>query len=326
MSVLFIAAAAVQAASAPSIEITNFAGEVRIEPGAALGVRVDRPDAEGPVEITETADGLIIDGGRDMRRWRCRGGWREDRVGPDRRSRRAFDELPLLVITSPEPAALDLDESIVRAEAGDLASLDLDLAHCGAFEAGDVAGDAVIALSGSTDVSLDDVAGGVTIALSGAGGVSVASSAGAEVSASGSGGADLGDMAGPLTVRLSGSGDVRAGEAASVDARTSGSGDITVGAVVGGINFSSSGSGDLSAERMNGALDAALGGSGDVAIEAGRAEPFQVRATGSGGVDFGGTAVNVSVRLTGSGDVEVAAVEGDQDLRTTGSGDFEVGG
>jgi hypothetical protein len=326
MSLLVLAAAAVQASGAPTIAITDFAGEIRIEQGAALSARVERADPDGPVSIEETGAGLVIDGGRDMRSWRCSGGWRETRVGPRRGEARPFDELPLLIITAPEPAAFDLDDSIVRAEAGDLAALELGLAHCGAFQAGMIGGDARLGLSGSADVSLGDVGGDAAVAISGSSDVT------------------LGDVTGALAVSISGSGDVQTGNAASLEARTSGSGGIDAGDIAGpltysasgsgdlaarsalGLDFSSSGSADLELGRLEGPLSVTLSGSGDAIIGDGRADPFQVRATGSGGVEFGGTAANVDVRLSGGGDVRVGAVEGAQNVRTTGGGDFEIGG
>lgn len=325
MSLLILAAAAVQASGAPSISITDFAGEIRIEEGASLSVRIERPDADGPVAINETANALVIDGGRDMREWRCRGGWRQTRVGEDRRSARPFDELPLLIITTPEPAAVELEDSIVRAQLGDLASLDLGLPSCGSVEAGDIAGAAQFGLAGSADVTAGDVGGAARIAIAGSSDVA------------------LGDVSGELSVAVSGSGDVTVGNSASADVSVSGSGDIELGSISGPLDYSASGSGDLeavsaqgltmrsggSAElamgRLDGPLSVTLSGSGDVRITDGRAESFEVRSSGSGGVRFCGTAASVDVRLSGSGDVRVGAAESVQSLRTTGSGDFETG-
>lgn len=326
MSLLAVtAAAALQASGAPALSITDFAGEIRIEQGASLAARIERPDADGPVSIEDGPDGLIIDGGRDMREWGCRGGWRETRVGADRRSARPFDELPLLIITTPNPAALQLEDSIVRATLGDLASLELGLSSCGSVRAGNVEGDASISLAGSADVELGDVGEDARIAIAGSSDV------------------DLGEVSGAVTIAIAGSGDVSLGNTGSADVRVAGSGDIEMGAIGGVLTYSASGSGDLeaisaqgldmrsggSAElrlgRLTGSLSVSLSGSGDVRIDEGRADPFQVRSSGSGGVSFGGTALNIDVRLSGSGSVRVGASEGPQNVRTTGSGDFEVG-
>lgn len=326
MSLLVLAAAAIQASGAPSISITDFAGEIRIEQGASLSARVERPDADGPVSIEEGANGLFIDGGRNMRRWGCRGGWGETRVGENRRSARPFDELPLLIITTPQPAALDLDDSIVRASLGDLAALDLGLPSCGSVEAGNVAGDAQVGLSGSADVSVGEIGGEARFGISG------------------SGDAVAGDVGGALSISISGSGDVQAGDAASANVQVSGSGDIELGVLAGPLTYSASGSGDLdlvsalgldmrsggsadlTLDRVDGPIAISLSGSSYVRIDEGRADPFTVRSSGSGAVSFGGTAANIDVRLSGSGDVRIGAVEGSQSVRTTGSGDFEVGG
>lgn len=325
MSVFILAAAAAfQTAAAPSVEIRGFAGEIRLEAGDAVSARIERADPDAPVRIEETDNTLVIEGGREMARWRCRGGWRESRVGPSRREARPFTDLPLLIITTPDPAALSLERSIFQARAQDLASLEASLPSCGELTAGDVAGDASIAISGSADLSVGTIGGE------------------ADISISGSGDARLGDVAGPVRIRLSGSGDVALGDAPSLEARTSGSGDIDAGAVAGAISFNASGSGDLTAAaasgfamrssgsadvalgRLEGPLEVSLSGSGDIDIADGRAEPFTVRAAGSGGVDFAGVAVDVDVVVSGGGDVRVAAVEGRQSVRATGGGDFTI--
>ena len=107
MSIIALAAAAVlgQASDATNVQISDFAGEIRIEQGESFAARIERPDSEAPVSIDESGSGLIIDGGRDLRRWGCYGGWRETRVGRSRSSARPFEELPLLIITSPDPVA-----------------------------------------------------------------------------------------------------------------------------------------------------------------------------------------------------------------------------
>jgi hypothetical protein len=103
----------------------------------------------------------------------------------------------------------------------------------------------------------------------------------------------------------------------------SGGGDVEA-VSAGGLEMRSSGSTDLSLDRLDGPLSVSLGGSGDVRITDGRAEPFQVSATGSGGVRFGGVAIGVDVRLTGGGDVRVGAAEGARSVRITGGGDFSA--
>ncbi|MEO1039505.1 MAG: DUF2807 domain-containing protein [Pseudomonadota bacterium] len=389
---LFSALIAIQSADTPRLDggqsdrseparvsVTDFAGEIRIQSGPQLRARVERPDTAVELVIEQSAGGISIDGGRNLRRLGCYGGLNEARVGPNRREAEPFSALPLLIITSPDPVALEIDDSIFRAEAGDLAALDLSASRCGDFAAADVDGPARIALSGSTDVVLGDVAEAARIAISGSGDVELGSArsldarisgsgdvaageiygpvnashsgsgglrsgdaASAEVRISGSADIELGDLVGALDVRISGAGDVSAGDVGALSAQTSGSGGVQVRDVDGRVEFSASGRGGLEAGRIGG-LDARIGGSadieagavdgpvtvsisgsGDVEIGGGRAEPFEVRLTSSGGVRFEGLAVNPQIQISGGGDVRVDAVEGAPSVRRTGSGRFEI--
>lgn len=344
MSIIALAAAAAlgQASQASIVEISDFAGEIRIEQGTSFGARVERQDSEAPVSIDENRNGLIIDGGRDLRRWGCYGGWRESQVGRNRSSARAFDELPLLIITTPDPVALTIEDSIIQGRADDLASLDLGARSCGDFAAGDILGDANIRISGSMDVDTGDVGGEASVSVSGSGDITLGdvtgnldarfsgsgdfeagSSAEASIRASGSSDVTLGDVTGDLSLQISGSGDVEAGRVGDLSASTSGSGDVSVESS-GGLSVRSSGSSEYTLESLNGPLSVEINGSGDVEIGSGRADIFTVSTGGSGGVSFGGVVGEADVRIRGSGDVRVNRVEGSQRVRATGSGDFRV--
>ncbi|CAN0104935.1 unnamed protein product, partial [Chrysoparadoxa australica] len=230
MSVLLAALAAAAQSSSPAISVTDFVGEIRIVQGATLSATVERQGAAPIVEISESANALRIDGGQDIRRWRCYGRNEENRrVGRNRGDALRFDEWPLLTITTPNPADFSIEDSVFRGEAGDLASLDLGASKCGSFEGGAVAGDANVGLSGSADVTIGDVGGEAAVAISGSGDVALGSAASLSIAVSGSGDVSAHDIAGELTVSLSGSGDVEAGNVEAFTGRSSGSGDIEIG-------------------------------------------------------------------------------------------------
>ena len=129
MSLIVAAALALQAGGAPEIEISNFVGEVVIENGATLSVRVERSAGNEPVDVTETANRLVIDGGQSLRRWGCYGRRDERRVGRNRSSSKPFEDYPRLVISMPEPADLNVERSIISGTTDDLSALDLS-ARC----------------------------------------------------------------------------------------------------------------------------------------------------------------------------------------------------
>lgn len=216
---------------------------------------------------------------------------------------------------------------------------DIETSASGDVRIGDAASLSA-ALSGSGDVAAGDVAGPIEASLSASGDFSAGSATQADVSASGSGDVTLGSVAGRLAARLSASGDLEAGDAGVLDAVTTGSGDIGIGDAPGGISFRSGASGSLNAgdaggvnatlngsggaylDSVNGAVRLVLSASGDIEIDAGRADPFSVRSSGSGDVEFAGTAVSPQVTMTAGGDVVVGQVEGSSHVQSNGSGTF----
>jgi hypothetical protein len=82
--------------------------------------------------------------------------------------------------------------------------------------------------------------------------------------------------------------------------------------------------GDAEIGPVNGALDLAVAGSGDVV--AGPTGSADVRLAGSGDVILGPVAGGVSVSVAGSGDVAIATVNGPTRIALQGSGDVLIGG
>jgi len=344
MTVMVLAlATAMQAGGAPVVEIENFIGTVRVEQGATLDARVERA-GDVRADIRNSGGELVIDGGQNMRRVQCFGGWREQRVGRSRRDALSFDALPVLIITTPEPASFELGDSVVRAEIGDTRSLDVEMSSCSTLNAGNVEGDAHLAIRGSGNVRIGEVGGALHAGLSGSGALTARDiGETAELAVSGSGDVELGDIGGDVEVGISGSGHVRAGHVASLDASVSGSGNVEIGNANGGVRYAASGSGDLKVgattdvyvrssgssnlevASMDGELNVSSGGSGDVRIEQGRATRVEAVLAGSSDLWFGGTAGDVDIRVSGGSDAYIRTVTGARNIHTSGGGDFTTG-
>lgn len=301
--------AGAQAYSGGTLEIENFIGVIEIREGSGE-ITVTVENTGGHVEdpmVSASSDTVRVDGGQSLRNINCNTRNNQMRIGP-RFNMHDIEEYPRLVITAPSDTVLSLHDSAYRATAGDLGSLDLGVVSCGDFEAGDVAGDARIAIAGSGDVFIGTVGGDADIDIGGSGDVETGRVSGmGDIDIGGSGDVTVDDFGGSVEISIGGSGDVVTGDVASLSVRVNGSGDITTGA-------------------LNGAFDASINGSGDIDIARGRAQPFTVDINGSGDVDFGGTAVDVRVRENGSGDINVRDMEGSIDWRRHGRSVLRSGG
>lgn len=344
MTVMVLAlATAMQAGGAPVVEIENFIGTVRVIEGATLDARIERA-GEARADIRTSGGALEVDGGENMRRVQCYGGWRDQRVGRSRRDAKSFDELPVLIITTPSAVSFELGDSVVHAELGDTARLEVELSACSTLNAGDVAGDARLAIPGSGNVRIGEIGGALDAALSGSGALSARDiGETVELAVSGSGNAELGDVGSDMVIGISGSGHVRAGHAASLDASVSGSGNVEIGNAREFVRYAASGSGDLKVgatsdvyvrssgssnlevASMDGVLNISSGGSGDVRIEQGRAVSVEAVLGGSSELWFGGTAGDVDIRVSGGSDAYIRTVTGERNIHTSGGGDFSTG-
>jgi hypothetical protein len=147
-----------------------------------------------------------------------------------------------------------------------------------------------------------------------------------ELSNGGCGDWSVANVAGALTVRMAGSGDLRAGDAASAHVRIAGSSDVFLRSVNGGLDIASSGSGNLHAETMAGPLHVRIAGSGDVTVPGGQVTDMSVAVAGSGDIRFGGVAQDLDATIVGSGDVSVGRVTGHVSKHVAGSGSVTIGG
>ena len=74
-----------------------------------------------------------------------------------------------------------------------------------------------------------------------------------------------------------------------------------------------------------GAIEVAIGGSGDVAFEGGRSSAMDVSIAGSGDVRFAGVAGSLEAAIVGAGDIQVNEVTGNVSRSIMGAGDIRVG-
>lgn len=294
-SALVLAAALAPAGSAQSfnsssLDIRNFIGTIEIrEANGSVLVNVERgaSDMDAP-SVSESGGVVRVDGGRAMRNMNCttRNGnisVREGRIG----ERRPLSDYPTLVISAPSSLALHIERALFVGEAGNLGSLDLDFDHCGAFTAGDVAGDASVDIDGSGDVRLGTIGGMADFEIDGSGDLRSQGIGGsAELGIDGSGDITTGDIGGSVEIGIDGSGDIETGRVQSAQISIDGSGNAVLASVDGGVTIG-------------------IDGSGDVVIGAGRAQPFRVEIDGSGDVRFNGEAIDLHVEIDGSGDVRV---------------------
>lgn len=120
----------------------------------------------------------------------------------------------------------------------------------------------------------------------------------------------VGDVGAGLEVDVSGDADLLTGDAAMADIDIAGPGDVIVGDVEGMLDVSIAGSGTVRGNRLEGPLTVRIAGSGAVSVKAGRAEKLKAYIDGSGGVFFGGTAIQPDLRLSGSAEVRMGAMTG----------------
>jgi len=86
-----------------------------------------------------------------------------------------------------------------------------------------------------------------------------------------------------------------------------------------------SGASDVTINHLNGPASLQMTGSGDVHIHSGQADTFVIHGTGSGSVDFNGTAGAVTVDTSGSGDVQITRATGPITQHSNGSGETHIG-
>ena len=193
----------------------------------------------------------------------------------------------------------------VDASAG---ALDVMQNGSGDLDVASVGGALRVRLNGSGDVRAVSAGAGVQAELVGSGNLMVASMSGPLT-------ARL-DGSGDLHV---------GGTASGANLDLQGSGDVAIGAVSGPLRAHLDGSGNLGIASMTGGqADLVLNGSGDLIVNGGTADRLAARQSGSGDIRFHGHAVALDADLGGSGDIYVADA-GQTSIRDHGSGSVRVG-
>ncbi len=234
-----------------------------------------------------------------------------------------INDLPLVFVRVPANAVVK-DSGYVFGQIGASKSLDFILNGSGDWNIGPVAGQLNIIDSGSGGIHVAQTAGDAIVDNMGSGDINLDGTRGLKISLSGSGNFNV-QQAGDVDLQNQGSGDVSLGRIRSLKAGLNGSGDLAVQSVGGNFSLVNNGSSDVNIDRLTGPASLDLSGSGDVHIQQGMAQTFMIRGSGSGDVDFGGTAGSVNIDSNGSGDVTIGKATGPVQSRVTGSGEMHIG-
>ncbi|MBB35283.1 MAG: hypothetical protein CME88_14845 [Hirschia sp.] len=289
-------AGSAQVGAGGRIEVSDFIGTLIIETGRNKGyssksepgaaVRDGLLDAPGAQALD---NGIRIIGDEDVKIKNCSSSGGKHRIQLKGHETRPLSDYPVVRITAPSDAVIDLGMR------GGLATIgDLDAAH--------------VSINGCGDVELSDVTGELEVGINGSGDL-------------------LSANVGQLNASVKGSGDIVVGDVAG-DAQLSimGSGDIGTGTVNGSISASIRGSGDIRTGGGSGDLDVSIRGSGDVRIDGGEFEDAKLSIAGSGDIKVNASVTDLNVDVAGSGDIRVIAATGKIHASRRGSGDIVVNG
>lgn len=134
----------------------------------------------------------------------------------------------------------------------------------------------------------------------------------------------IADVSGRLALDMEGLGDVRAARAGSADLTIEGMADVELTSV-GALKTALQGVADVTVGRVDGPVDIALEGMGDVHIKSGRATTFAARLEGMGDVQFDGVADRLDATADGMGSVRVAKVTGPVRKSQSGFAKVKIG-
>ncbi len=233
------------------------------------------------------------------------------------------NDLPLVFVRVPQNAVVK-DGAYIFGQVGPARNLDFVLNGSGNWNIAPVSGQLNIIDSGAGHIHAAPVSGDAIVDSMGSSDIALDSTRNLKLSLSGSGAFNV-RQAGDVDLQNQGSGDVQLGHIRSLRAGLNGSGDLQVDTVGGNFALVNNGSSDVEIQRLTGTVSLDMSGSGDVRISQGMAQTFMIRGSGSGDVDFGGTAGSVNVDSNGSGDVTIGKATGAVQTRVTGSGEMHIG-
>lgn len=280
--------------SGDEIEIEDFIGTIVIETGPGMtlsatlesGVAVAAGELDAPV-VRRTKNGVSVEGDDRAKVRNCNTSNGSYHLQIKGHSKRPLSDFPVLRMTAPSNADLDLEIVAGLATIGDVAEADAGVSGCGDITLANVAGELEAGVNGSGDIAAGDV--------------------------------------GALSAAIRGSGDIRVGEVAGeAEMSIAGSGDIAVGRVGGEMELNIAGSGDIRAAGGAGELEVNIHGSGDVRIEDGAFGDAELNIAGSGDIRIDGEVRDLAISIAGSGDIRVATATGEVDVSRFGGGDIYV--
>ena len=145
-----------------------------------------------------------------------------------------------------------------------------------------------------------------------------------EISSGGCGDWVVANVQNSAEINIGGSGRTWVGRSEKLEVAIGGSGDVYANQTD-NLEVAIGGSGNVVLQRVNGPVDVAIAGSGDVRIASGDSPEMEVAIAGSGDVTHGGTVGNLSSTIVGSGDIRVAHVTGNSTRTVMGSGRIRIG-
>lgn len=293
---------------ASSLIVRNAAAVLRVIPEERTDISVTVTGGETlePLSVGVAGSELVVDGGLKTRSRTCGSENGVFFVQWPGAKRVALAQLPMITARVPMDVVLAAGWA-VQSEIGPSRSAELSFSSCASQTIGPVAARLDVSSSGSGNV-IAQTAGEAVVDLSGSSDITLA------------------DIGGPLEAELSGSGSVRAGNiAGKADLNLAGAGEIQVGTVGGPLGVDLAGSGDITAVSATGDMEFNLAGSGDLVVQSGTASAIEANIAGSGNIDFGGEAASVQANIVGSGDVRVKNVTGKVEQSAIGSGKVIIG-
>jgi hypothetical protein len=294
------------AKAAPSVQIRNAAVRVVVVPEARSDVQVTvLKTTDGlPLYISRRGETVFVEGRLPHLFRHCGGQGEKLRISFLTR-RYVAKDFPSIVVKTPMDAKVYAGGAALGS-VGRARTVELSNSGCGDW----------------TVANTQDV---LVVRTSGAGRVQAGSAGSAELTISGSGSMRVGPVTGLVTSRISGSGSLQAASMGEADFNISGSGSQRTGVIARGLRSVISGTGDVDAVSISGPMDVRVSGVGHIRAPRGEVTTLTARISGSGDVNFGGTAQDLEANVSGAGDVYVANVTGDVVKHVSGAGQVRVG-
>jgi hypothetical protein len=262
-------------ASAQSVEFRNVSARVVIVPEQRADVQVIilKTNPSLPLRVEKGFGGKMVVRGSEWfgMFWGahadCNLGENSPSTDVPRVGRVAYDDLPQIVVRTPEDANVEAGGAIYGS-VGRAHSLRLHVAGCGEWTVANVEDQLIVASAGSGRLHTGS-AGHMSLEIAGA---STATTTevqhGLDVSIAGAGDVRVGQASGAVQVSMAGGGSVRidGGRASNLGVNIMGSGNVDYGGVADNLQASIAGSGDIRAAKVLGNVSKSIAGSGSVEV------------------------------------------------------------